>query len=120
MNSLSGKISLLATGGANAARLSSIQRIRWTGSSSAMDRPPSARSVYDEAGTAERPSELTQPAVGHRCAGQPVGAGPAALGEVGGPEQPVDDRQVNGEVLVDRLGLHRVVPVVEARRDDEP
>src|SRR5262245_42167412 len=119
MNSLSGKTSLLATGGMNAARLSSIQRIRWTGSSSAMTGPLPQGSVYDGGRAPERPSELAEPAVGNRGAGQTVRARPAPVGEIGGAEQSVDDRQMNGEVLVDRLGLHRVVPVMEARRDDE-
>src|SRR5688572_5801295 len=100
MNSLSGKTSLLATGGANVARLSSIQRIRCTGVSSAIEAT-SGRSVYAGAARGERPRQLVQPALPYRRPGQPVGLRPAPLGEIAGPEQPVDDRQVDGEVAVD-------------------
>src|SRR4029450_7675497 len=119
MNSLSGKTSLLATGGANDAWCCSIQRMRWTGSSSAMTGPPPA-SGYAMPRAAERPPELAEPAVRHGVAADPVGVGPAAVREVAGAEQPVDHRQGDGEVGVHGLGRVGVVPVVEAWRHHQP
>src|SRR4029434_4682234 len=109
MNSLSGKTSLLATGGANDAWCCSIQRMRWTGSSSAMTGPSPA-SGYDRPRAAERPPELAEPAVRHGVTANPVGIRPAAVREVAGAEQPVDHRQVNSEDGVHRLGRVGVVP----------
>src|SRR4030095_8080566 len=119
MNSLSGNTSLLATGGANEAWFCSIQRMRWTGSSSAMTGP-SPGSGYDRPRAAGRPPELAGPAGPHGVAADPVGVRPAAVREVAGAEQPIDHRQVDGEVGVHGLGRVGVVPVVEGRRHPQP
>src|SRR4029453_17946114 len=119
MNSLSGKASLLATGGANEAWFCSIQRMRWTGSSSAMTGP-SPGSGYDRPWAPEGPPELAEPAIRHGLAADAVGVRPAAIREGARAEQPVDQGQVDGKVGVHRLGRVGVVPVVEARRHHQP
>ena len=85
---------------------------RWDGSASLAGRRRPA---------AERLRELAQVSLRHRrAAGDAVRGRPAALGQVVRAEQPVEHRQVDGEVLVHRLRLRRVVPVVELRRGQQP
>src|SRR5688500_7525610 len=44
---------------------------------------------------------------------------PAARRQMVGAEQPVEQREVDREILVDRFGFEAVVPVVKARSRDE-
>src|SRR6185437_13359389 len=65
----------------------------------------------------ERIEGLPPEARRYRLVVQPVGVRPPVLGVIVSAEQLVDPREVDGEVLVDRLFLRRVMPVMEPRED---
>src|SRR5262249_57764009 len=66
----------------------------------------------------ERIQGLAHEAGRYRLVGQTVRVWPLVLWwTVVGAKQLVDPREVDGEVLVDRLRLRRVMPVMESRED---
>src|SRR6266478_2311058 len=68
----------------------------------------------------ERVGELPKVALGNGIALEAVAGGPPVAGEMEGPEDEIDHRQVHGEILVHRFGLRAVVPVVELRGGEHP
>ena len=64
--------------------------------------------------------ELPPVAFGHGMASDAVAGGPAAVfGHVVGAEEFVEEGEMDGEVHIDGLLLDAVVPVVEARGDEQ-
>ena len=69
----------------------------------------------------ERIDELANVTRRHgRAIRQTVRCRPAIAWQVKGPEQPIQERQVDRKVLVDRFPLGPVMPVMELRRGQDP
>jgi len=67
----------------------------------------------------ERVNQLSEVALREPLISQPHRLGPLVTGQVVGAEEPVDQREVDREVLVVERGIIAVVPVVILRRDQQ-
>ncbi len=68
----------------------------------------------------ERVEDVFDVVLRHRITGNSITRRPLLFGKKKSAKQQVEDGQMNGEILIDGFGFYPMVPVVEARRHQNP